>query len=429
MREYTQGRPLTPEEKYCVVTLKQYFDRNKDILTTDASSVEMTADAFGLGLATVMRIMASYNKDPESLCKPPQPKGRPSYAVDVSQQQAVRTFIRQANLEGQHITLESIRDLLKQPQAGDACHITTLAKTLDRWGFEFGKGIRTQHLKEKDHVIAARQRYLRKIRTNRSGTDNTVRPVVYLDETYVNKNHSNDFTWYFGEDGPWIQKPTGNGERLIILNAITRNGWVPNVQTTFNSLRKTGDYHGQMNAEIFQKWWKEKLLPNIPNNSLIVLDNASYHNTLSIHSAPTPTCSKQRIREWLESNKIPCSSDSFKTELVEALQKLVPEPLYEIDDMAREQGHEVIRTPPYHPELQPIEICWGVVKNEVARNCKFTMRELEIQLEQAWKKVTAETCKKIIKQVRAIEDKFWEEDVKLEQRGEHDLSKAKNRLN
>src|SRR4029077_2609991 len=128
--------------------------------------------------------------------------------------------------------------------------------------------------------IAARQRYLRKIRRNRSGVDSTIRSVVYLDETYVNKNHSSDFTWYFGEDGPWIQKPTGNGERLIILNAITRDGWVPNAKTVFNSLRKTGDYHGQMNTEIFQKWFQEKLLPNIPKNSLIILDNASYHNTL-----------------------------------------------------------------------------------------------------------------------------------------------------
>lgn len=428
MREYTQGRPLTPEEKYCVVTLKQYFDRNSDIFTNHAPSVQRTAEALGLGLATVMRIMASYNKDPESLRRPPQPKGRRAFAVDTSQQQAVRAFVRQANLEGQHITLESIRDLLKEIQAGDSCHITTLAKTLDRWGFEFGKGIRTQHLKEKDHVIAARQRYLRKIRKNRSGTDNTVRPVVYLDETYVNKNHSNDFTWYFGEDGPWIQKPTGNGERLIILNAITRDGWVPNVQTTFNSLRKTGDYHGQMNAEIFQKWWKEKLLPNIPNNSLIVLDNASYHNTLSKYSPPTSTCAKQRIREWLERNKMPCSPDSLKAELVEILQKFALEPLYEIDEMAQEKGHEVVRTPPYHPELQPIEICWGVVKNEVARNCKFTMRDLEIQLDQAWEKVTMETCRKIIKQVRTIEDTFWEEDAKLEQKDENDAMEARNSL-
>lgn len=426
MRERIQGRPLTPEEKYCVVTIKQYFDRNKDLFTTDISSVQLAADALGIGLATVMRIMASYNKDPKSLYAPPQAKGRPAYAVSTLENQNVRTFIRQANLEGQHITLESIREFLHKDQPDDAFHVTTLARTLDRWGFEFGKGVRTQHLKEKDHVVAARQRYLRKIRGNRLGIDSTIRAVIYLDETYVNKNHSNDFTWYFGEDGPWIQKPTGNGERLIILNAITRNGWVPNAKTVFNSLRKTGDYHGQMNAEIFQKWFQEKLLPNIPKNSLIILDNASYHNTLSISSAPTPTCSKERIRNWLECNKIPCSNDSLKAELVEALKKLAPEPLYEIDEIAREQGHEVVRTPPYHPELQPIEICWGVVKNEVARNCKFTMKELELQLDLAWKKVTFETCRKIIKQVRVVEDKFWQEDAQLEQNTENHLSEQEN---
>ena len=97
-----------------------------------------------------------------------------------------------------------------------------------------------------------------------------------------------------------------------------------------------------------------------------------------------------------------------------------------IDEMAKEQGHEVVRTPPYHPELQPIEICWGVVKNEVARNCKFTMKELEIQLDLAWKKVTPETCRKIIKQVRIIEDQFWEEEAKLEQFAENSILEQEN---
>ena len=160
-----------------------------------------------------------------------------------------------------------------------------------------------------------------------------------------------------------------------------------------------------------------------------MLDNASYHNTLSIHSPPTPTCSKRRIHEWLEFNEVPCSADSLKAELTEVLQKFAAAPLYEIDDTAHKAGHEVMRTPPYHPELQPIEICWGVVKNEVARNCKFTMRDLESQLEQAWKKVTAETCRKIIKQVRAIEDQFWEEDMKLEGKDENEAQDIKNTAN
>lgn len=286
---------------------------------------------------------------------------------------------------------------------------------MDRWGFEFGKGTRTQHLKAKDTIVVARQYYLRKIRANRClKNGGSIRPEVYLDESYVNKNHSNDFVWYSTDDGPWIQKPTGKGERLIIMNAITADGWVPEAKVIFKSTRKTGDYHGQVNAELFQKWFAEKLMPNIPQCSIIIMDNASYHNTLVSYSPPTPNCSKEKIRSWLEENKVPCKEDCLKVELVEVLRKIAPEPIYELDVIARKYGHEVIRTPPYHPELQPIEICWGIVKNEVARHCDFTIDNLMKQLESAFEQVTSEVCQKVIKKIRSIEDAFWEEDAKLD---------------
>ncbi|HIE00208.1 MAG TPA: hypothetical protein EYP59_07965 [Thiotrichaceae bacterium] len=47
------------------------------------------------------------------------------------------------------------------------------------------------------------------------------RPEVYRDESDINKNHSNDFIWYSNDEVPLIHKPTGKGERLIIINAIT----------------------------------------------------------------------------------------------------------------------------------------------------------------------------------------------------------------
>ena len=414
---YTKGKPLQPEEKKRLISVKQYFDRNKIEFGTNETAAQMTADALSLGLATVNRVMASYHKDPNSINNQPQIRGRPVHSVDASHQEVVRAYIRKANQEGCHITLESIRDFLQEKSSAESFHISTLARTLDRWGFEFGKGTRTQHLKEKDYIITARRRYLRKIRGNRTAKNNkSIRAEVYLDESYVNKNHSNDFTWYSGEDGAWIQKPTGKGERLIIMNAMTKDGWVPNAKVVFKSTRKTGDYHGQMNGELFYKWFADKLLANIPDNSLIVMDNASYHNILTEDSAPTSACSKARIRTWLEANKIPCRDDCLKVELVEMLKKIAPEPTYEVDVIARKLGHEVMRTPPYHPELQPIEICWGILKNEIARNCDFTMDNLKIQLEQSFEKITAKTCQKIIQKIRIIEDTFWEDDVNLDKK-------------
>ncbi len=409
----SRGRPLSPETKKLVVSVKQYFDGKK--LKPMEPSVKRTADAIGIGVATVKRVMADYNRDPKLLDEPAKVRGRPDHAVRATHQEAIRAYIRSANKQGKYITLSTIDDFLKERSEGKAFHIATLARTLNRWGFEFGKGTRSQHLKEKDHVIAARQRYLRKKRDNRTSSGDSIRPEVYLDESYVNKNHSNDFIWYSGEDGPWVQKPTGKGERLIIINAITKSGWVPNAKLVFKSTKKTGDYHGQMNWDLFKKWFVEMLLENIPPNCLVIMDNASYHNTLSEHSPPTPLCSKKRIMEWLEQNRIYCRPDCLKPELVEILKKLAPAPSYAIDEIARSHGHEVIRTPPYHPELQPIETCWGVVKNHIARNSDFTMKNLIQQLEAGFDKVTGKTCAEIIEKVRKIEDEFWTEDLQFDE--------------
>jgi len=408
------GSPLTPEYKKTIVCVKNYFDRTKSNAEEQSiSGVERTAHALEVGVATVKRVMADYNRNPELLEKESTRRGHPPRIIAESLQALAREYVRQANRDGRYITLEMLSDYLKQHGKGQDFSIRTLGRTLDRWGFTFGKGTRSQHLKEKDYVIVARRRYLREKRSNRKG-DTVVRPEVYLDESYVNKNHSNDFIWYSDEDGPWVQKPTGKGERLIIINAITKDGWVPGAKLIFKSSRKTGDYHGQMNHELFTKWFSEQLLPNIPKHSLIIMDNASYHNSLSKHSAPIATSKKDAISAWLRQNGIPTQDDCLKAELVEIIKKIAPVPTYALDEIAAEQGHKVLRTPPYHPELQPIETCWGVVKNQIARNCDFTMLNLLKQLDEAFNNVKGSTCIGIIEKIRKIEDKFWDEDLDLD---------------
>jgi len=409
----TQGKPLTAKDKETIVTLKKYFDRTKgDQEEQSSPSVQRVVNALDVSIATVKRVMADNNRGVSFVDQEEVHRGRPPRALSSSMQTVTRDYVRQANREGMYITLEMLCQHLKIIKPEQEFSVRTLGRALDRWGFTFGKGTRTQRLKEKDHVVAARHRYLRRKRANRKGED-TICSEVYLDESYVNKNHSNDFVWYFDDDGPWIQKPTGKGERLIIINAITKDGWVPGAKLIFKSTKKTGDYHGQMNQELFTKWFKEKLFPNIPKGSLIIMDNAAYHNVLSAHSAPTAKCKKEKIRFWLEQNNIPLSDDCLKVEMVEVLNKIAPSPTYIFDEIAAKYGHEILRTPPYHPELQPIEICWGVVKNQIARNCDFTMANLMAQLEDALSSVTAKTCSGLIKKVRKVEDRFWGEDALL----------------
>lgn len=105
----------------------------------------------------------------------------------------------------------------------------------------------------------------------------------------------------------------------------------------------------------------------------------------------------------------------LKSELLELCTRLAPAPEYRLDNLAAEHGISILRTPPYHPELQPIETCWAVVKNHMADNCDFTMAGLRDRLPEAFAKVTSNTCKEIISKVFKQEEKYWSEDEKLDE--------------
>ena len=163
-----QGKALTPEEKKAIVALKQYFDRTVgDLEEQEELSVQRVSNALGFGLSTVRKTMADYSRgvdfDKESIVY----RGRPQRALSDSAQTIVREYIRNANKEGAYMTLETLWQYLEEVAPEQEFSIRTLGRALDRWGFTFGKGIRTQRFKEKDHVVVARQRYLRRKRANR----------------------------------------------------------------------------------------------------------------------------------------------------------------------------------------------------------------------------------------------------------------------
>ncbi len=119
-----RGKPLSAEIKKITVSVKEYFDRNK--LTSAELSVKRTANALGIGVATVKRIMADYNRDPNLLDEPTKIRGRPVHAVSASHQESVRSYIRATNSKGKHITLADIRSFLKEEKTDESFHKTTL---------------------------------------------------------------------------------------------------------------------------------------------------------------------------------------------------------------------------------------------------------------------------------------------------------------
>jgi transposase len=407
-----QGVEFTSGMRQMIINVKHFFDTSKSegSFQNIPSSI-LTAKALGTSVSTIKVVMSAYNKVGESSFERGDDSSKEYrlHSTELGIEPSIRQYIRKANREGHQVNVEIIRRFMRDDLHYEIAH-TTLWRTLQRWGFEFGNGVRSARLKESERIIILRRQYLRQKRDNRDKNGNIIRPEVYLDESYINKNHSNDNTWYFEEDDPIIGKPTGKGERLIIVNAITKDGWVPNCKLVFQASRKTGDYHTNMNWENFSKWFRESLLKNIPDNSLIIMDNAPYHNVFLSEAFPKKSHSARRLREWLSNNQIPWTTDMLKEELFEICSRLAPNPEFAIDNIARDAGHTILRTPPYHPELQPIETCWAVVKNHVAQHNDCTMKKVWSLLDEGFEKVTNKTCQKLIIKAVKQEDLFWEED-------------------
>ncbi|CAH2002888.1 unnamed protein product [Acanthoscelides obtectus] len=69
-----------------------------------------------------------------------------------------------------------------------------------------------------------------------------------------------------------------------------------------------------MNRESFTRWLTEKLLPNIPANSVIVFDNAPYHSVQE-DKTPTKSSSKKDIMAWLTKKGINHEATARKFDL------------------------------------------------------------------------------------------------------------------
>jgi len=423
------GRALTLAEKEMVVHVKHYFDREKELYLRNRgfcvnNPARRAALATNLSEITVWRIMAEYNKN-KTLSSPIQ-KGSFPYAVNDCIKTICQDIIRSYNIRREHISLRLLVGIFND-EFGITVARETLRRCLYRWKILHGSVQRHTALRERDYVVKARREYL----IRKRGLNKSRRMLVYLDETFINRNYSgSDTSWYCSDwkndprldksFGPYINKPAGKGERLIILNAITKDGWVDGTRLVFQTNRRTGDYHGSMEEENFTRWFTTQLLPNIADNAVIIMDNAPYHNMFLEDNVPPLTSRKSVLQKWLTENNIAFGEDFLRIQLIDLIKQHRPQRMFKLDFMLRndplykDRNIEILRTPQYHPELQPIEKCWGVMKQYMAQHCDFTLEGLRRNLKIAWTKVTPETMKGIMGKVTYWENRHFEQDSLLD---------------
>ena len=64
----------------------------------------------------------------------------------------------------------------------------------------------------------------------------------------------------------------------VLLFCMRSDGFIDGCDLVFLAKSKDHDYHQEMNSVVFLEWFENQLMPALKNPSLVVLDNASYHN-------------------------------------------------------------------------------------------------------------------------------------------------------
>ena len=125
--------------------------------------------------------------------------------------------------------------------------------------------------------------------------------LVYTDETWIDTAYTAKKCWQ-GEDTPGVISPMNRGQRIIVVHAGGRQGFIPGALLTYKAASRTGDYHSEMDGNNFTKWVEERLIPNLDQPSAIVMDNASYHS-MRTDKCPTSSTRKADIQVYMSRGK------------------------------------------------------------------------------------------------------------------------------
>lgn len=384
-----------------------------------AKCQEQTAEACGIGLRTVQRISSEANASLQAcgsaIFKSPGKHHKRKKEVgelDDFSKNVLRRTVFGMYARGEYPTAEKLVSHMKEAENFNGSKWTML-RILKDMGFRYQKtNDGRKLLLERSDIVAARTVFLRTMQQIRqAGTSR----IYYLDETFVNQNHARAMCWKMSDGHGGLKVPVGKGGRIIVLHVgSAETGFIPQSKLIFKAskAKNSEDYHSEMTYVIFRRWFKEQLLPYIPPCSVIVMDNASIHS-VQVNKAPTTNSKKADIIAWLTSNGIPHSSSHTRAELLVLVNAHKPAyKVYEIDEIAKEHGHRVVRLPPYHCHYNPIELVWAQVKAYIAdKNKTFKIADVERLTHEAIESISKSAWAACVRHAEKLQEEDYEREI------------------
>ena len=226
-------------------------------------------------------------------------------------------------------------------------------------GFKYKKQQNKRSYYEEPRIANQRAKFLTRMKNREEK-----KTVVYLDETWMHTHDAIARSWVEKDEvtGGTLGGISRPRKRLIILHAGSEDGWIPNCDLVYQSIEEEGDYHEEMNHQIFENF-ENNLIPNISPDSLIVMDNASYHSR-RFEPLPTSNWRKGDMITWLTTKGIPLPTKCIKQNLYAVIKKHKDS----TGNMSLMKWQKQLDMKLYaylhnHCELNPIKMAWSQVKH------------------------------------------------------------------
>jgi hypothetical protein len=258
-----------------------------------------------------------------------------------------------------------------------------------KWLTEFGGyniGKRRGNLVPSEANVAKKHHYIRTFFANRAKPQGERLREVYTDESYIHEHyHRNEDSLFDPDDDEDViyQKEKHKGRRYSFYTATQGPnpiveapeepedlaGLVPGSIWAFCLQKKSdhqGDYHKVLNSDKYIKSFRDQLISNLRQPSLIMLDNAAYHCVYGEGVPQWYRMKRQECIDYLTAKSIQYDPSMSAMEMKLLVKEYVASNVkIEVQHHAEEGGHTVLFTPAYHSDLQPIELVWALIKGNV----------------------------------------------------------------
>jgi hypothetical protein len=220
--------------------------------------------------------------------------------------------------------------------------------------------------------------------------------------------------------------PSGKGQIICVIGAMTRRGWVKDSFHVWSGTSKKDDYHDEMNDDRMQTWITKHYLPHAPKKSVLVLDRAPYHTSTTDESKGAKASwnkaelanfiiAKQgrddngdlytldrlltQVYTFQRADGANRSQNGMTNDLLFAIaETLAPEPVFNIKTYfqacnASNPGRDLrfLYLPIVTPQLKPIELVWAWIKTDCRRaNQNYSTENLKGMLTELSAKAPVE---------------------------------------